>query len=178
MNTAPDSSAEHDPEDLTPSKSARKREMHALQAIGTRLVALSDNELATIPIEDETLREAIDLARRLNARGGLRRQMQFIGKLMRTIDPQPIEDALQALDGKHQATAAQFHRLEALRDGLIESGDGGINAVLAALPQAEPSQLRQLLRQHRKCLAAGKPSAVPRKLFRYLKSLDEISNDY
>ena len=77
-----------------PSKSERKRQMHALQQLGERLVALPQAELDRLNIEDERLREAIDQARRITARGGLRRQLQFIGKLMRSIDPSSIEAGL------------------------------------------------------------------------------------
>src|SRR6056300_499880 len=84
-----------------PSKSERKRQMHALQQLGERLVALSQAELDAINIEDERLREAVDQARRIKARGGLRRQLQFIGKLMRSIDSSTIEAALKARDQQH-----------------------------------------------------------------------------
>ena len=76
--------------DTSVSKSERKRQMHALQDLGERLVALPEADLATIPINDERLRDAVQTARRITARGGLKRQLQFIGKLMRSIDPSPL----------------------------------------------------------------------------------------
>lgn len=79
-----------------PSKSARKRAAHAAQALGERLIALKDSELARIPLPD-TLRDAIREARRIKARGGLARQKQYIGKLMRDTDAEAIEAALEAL---------------------------------------------------------------------------------
>ena len=81
-----------------PSKSERKRQMTALQELGTRLVDLSDTQLKKIPIEDSRLEEAIAEARRIKAWGGLRRQLQYIGKIMRQIDPAPIQQALDELE--------------------------------------------------------------------------------
>jgi len=95
---APDGRAQDDlaqPADR-PSKSARKREALAAQALGERLIALKESELAKIPLPDP-LREAVREARRISARGGLARQKQYIGKLMRETDTLAIEAALSAL---------------------------------------------------------------------------------
>mgnify|MGYP006075471965 CR=1 FL=1 len=164
-------------EDLGPSKSSLKRDMHALQAIGTRLTELSDTQLKKIPIENESLLDAILLARRIKPHGGRRRQLQFIGKLMRKIDAQPIIDALSELDGQHQASSARFHRLEQIRDDLLSRGDQGIEAAMNLFPDAERNQLRQLLRQNQQEISAGKAPNASRKLFRYLRELDEAQFD-
>lgn len=79
-----------------PSKSARKRAAHAAQALGERLIALKETDLARIPLP-ELLRDAVRDARRIKARGGLARQKQYIGKLMREADAEEIEKALAAL---------------------------------------------------------------------------------
>lgn len=158
---------------LGPSKSALKRDMHALQALGARLTELSDAQLKKIPIEDDALLEAVLLARRIKAHGGLRRQIQFIGKLMRNVDAQPIIDAVAELDGQSQASAARFQRLEVLRDELLHQGDAGIERILAVFPDAERNQLRQLMRQHQREVSSGKAPSAARKLFRYLRTLDE-----
>ena len=159
-----------------PSKSQVKREMTALQEMGTRLTELPESQLKQIPIENEQLLDAVMLARRLTARGGRRRQLQFIGKLMRKIDPAPIEDALARLDGRHEEEKARFHRLEQLRDGLLSQGDKGLDPILVAFPEADRQQLRQLYRQHQSQLSKGKPSAVGKKLFRYLRELEASSS--
>src|SRR3982751_3520334 len=78
-----------------PSKSMRKRDASAAQDLGTRLIALKESELTALDLP-ETLYDAIVLAKRITSRGGLARQRQFIGKLMRDIDPAPIEAALGA----------------------------------------------------------------------------------
>jgi ribosome-associated protein len=95
---------EEDWQELPPSKSARKREAHALQKLGEELVALRAVELARLPLP-ETLRDAIDEARRLTSRGALARQRQYIGKLMRDIDVEPILAAMAALTEERNARA-------------------------------------------------------------------------
>ena len=84
--------------DERPSKSARKRAAHAAQALGERLIALKESDLAKLPLPD-VLADAIREAKRIKARGGLARQRQYIGKLMRDIDLEPIEAALATRDG-------------------------------------------------------------------------------
>ena len=157
----------------TPSKSERKRQMTALQELGTRLVGLSDAQLKKIPIEDPRLEEAIAEARRITARGGLRRQLQYIGKIMCQIDPEPIQQALDELDGQHQHANARFHQLELLRDDLVNQGDRAIDSVLQEFPLADRQHLRQLIRQHAHDVSAKKPSTASKKIFRYLRELDD-----
>jgi len=83
-------------DETKPSKSARKREYHALQKLGEELISLRDSELQSMPL-DEDLREAVLEARRMKAHGALKRQKQYIGKLMRHLDPEPIRTALERL---------------------------------------------------------------------------------
>ncbi len=80
-------------DDTKPSKSERKREHIALQKLGEELISLRESEIEALPI-DEDLREAVLEARRIRANGALRRQKQYIGKLMRQVDPEPIRAAL------------------------------------------------------------------------------------
>ena len=82
--------------DTKPSKSARKREYLALQKLGEELIALKDAELHSIDLDEELLEAVLD-ARRIRSRGALRRQKQYIGKIMRRIDPEPVRAALQRL---------------------------------------------------------------------------------
>ncbi len=107
---------EHWEEDLGPSKSELKRQMIALQKLGERLVALPEKKLARIPLGDERLAKAIFEARRIRSKNALKRQHQFIGKLMRNIDPAAIEQALAELDQQHQHQVDAFHAIEQLRD--------------------------------------------------------------
>ncbi len=85
--------------ELKPSKSARKREYIALQKLGESLISLKPTDLDNVPLSDE-LREAVDEARKIKAHGALRRQKQYIGKLMGHIDPEPIRIALAELSDK------------------------------------------------------------------------------
>ncbi len=153
------------------SRTEQKREMLALQKLGEAIVKLSPGQLATIPLEDETLADAIRTARRIKHHEGLRRQMQYIGKLMRKIDTSAIETAFQSLQDGRKREAQQFHKLEQWRDSLIEVGPNSIEEVIAKYPQADRQHLRQLIMQAGKELKNNKPPAASRKLFRYLREL-------
>lgn len=83
-------------DDTKPSKSARKRAYLALQKLGEELITLRESDLQAMPL-DEELRDAVLEARRMKAHGALRRQKQYIGKLMGRIDPEPIREALARL---------------------------------------------------------------------------------
>lgn len=155
-----------------PSKSARKREMHALQQLGADIVALSAGQLATIPL-DAKLAEAIDTARRIKSREGLRRQMQYIGKLMRSAEVEPIREALRQLEHGRKEDARRFHQLEQWRDQLLEQGPKACEEVMAHFPQADGQHLRQLISRANKEKQLNKPPTSARKLFRYLRELDE-----
>lgn len=162
-----------DEEIIYVSKSELKRDMLALQELGQAIVKLSQGQFDTIPIEDETLAEAIHTARRIKHREGLRRQMQYIGKLMRKTDVSAIETAYQKLQEGRKDQARKFHQLEQLRDQLIEEGPKSIEAVLEKHPEADRQHLRQLIMQSNKEKKLNKPPASARKLFRYLKELAE-----
>jgi len=156
-----------------PSKSALKRQMTALQKLGEQLVALSDRELARIPVHDEALLKAIAETQRIRSNSARRRHMQFIGKLMRGIDAEPIEQALADLYRQKQGEVTAFKELETLRDKLLSDGLPAMEPVLQRFPNADRQHLRNLLTQHQREAAAGKPPASSRKLFKYLRELAE-----
>ncbi|MEE4108259.1 MAG: ribosome biogenesis factor YjgA [Halieaceae bacterium] len=158
-----------------PSKSARKREMTARQDLGVALCELSPKELARIPIEDEALLTAIEESRRISHHSALRRHRQFIGKLMRRIDPEPLQQALDELHRERQGAAAAHHALERLRDELIARGDDALGSVLARFPGADRQRLRQLLREAQRERDGDRPPAASRRLFRYLRELEAAS---
>ncbi len=169
-----DSYPDHSFDDEKPSKSALKREMQGLQDIGATIVKLSDGDLAHIPLEG-LLQEAILTARRIqNSHEGLRRQMQYIGKLMRSTDTTAIEAALRDLENGRQEHNLRFHKLEALRDELLAAGVSGMDKVLEPYPHADRQHLRQLITAAVKEKEQQKPPAAARKLFRYLRELAEI----
>ena len=102
-----------------PSKTRRKKEMHALQALGERLVALPEARLKAVPL-DEDLRNAIDMARGIRSHEGRRRQLQYVGRLMRSADAAAIEASLAGDDAAHARQVAAHHAAEQWRDGLID----------------------------------------------------------
>lgn len=158
-------------EDLGPSKSEIKRQMLALQKIGVELVGLSEKEFKKIPLSGDRLPEAIATARRITSNNAKKRQMQFIGRLMREVDVEPIIQALAALHQRKQQKDDSFHRLEELRDEVLSMDSAAIDAVLSDYPQADRQHLRQLARQHKREQELGKPPSASRKLFKYLREL-------
>ena len=163
----------HDEEDdfiEPPSKSSLKREMHALQDLGEQLVALSPERLKKMPLPD-SLYEAVRAAQgfRMEAR---RRQMQYIGKLMRKIDPAPIQVQLDIFSGNSAAEVAKMHRLERLREQLLED-DKTLGTIAETWPEADLQYLRTLRRNALKEREAGKPPKSFREIFRVLRELQE-----
>jgi ribosome-associated protein len=159
--------------DARPSKSERKREMQALQELGENIVGLSAGEFASIPLEGLLL-EAITLARRLPNREGLRRQLQYIGKLMRESDVEAIATAYDELLNGRQLLNQKFHQLEQMRDRLLAEGLDAIAVVLDEYPLADRQHLRQLIAAAVKEREQNKPPAAARKLFKYLRELAEL----
>jgi ribosome-associated protein len=166
----PDDSEE---EYTEPSKSELKRQMTALQEIGESLIALSDKQLAKIPVGDERLLLAIAETRRIKSHNARRRHMQFIGRLMRDIDPEPITTALAAIRSQRQEKTEAFHALEQLRDEMLAAGPGGVELAMGRWDHGDRQQLRQLILQHQREVKQGKPPAASRKLFKYLRALEE-----
>lgn len=155
------------------SKSQLKRESHALTDLGKELVDLPQNKLDKIPLDDQ-LREAVTLARRISERGGKKRQIQYIGKLLRKGDPEPIIAAVEQLKSEHLQENAKLHRIEQWRDRLLEEGDSALADLLDQQPAADRQHLRQLLRNAQKERAQNKPPKSARELFKYLRDNLEI----
>ena len=149
------------------SKTRRKKEMHALQALGASLVALSEAHLARIALPDE-LAAAVREARRLGSREARRRQVQYIGKLMRGLDPAPIRAQLAAMLGSSAEERARHQRLEHWRARLLED-DGALTEFADVHPQGDLQQLRALIRSARREQAEGRPPRAFREMFRVLR---------
>ncbi len=172
MQHDPDNAPFDDEEEFV-SKSQLKREAHALKDLGDELSNLKPEQLAAIPMEDN-LREAIEETRRLkarNVRSGLKRQLQYLGKLMRRAEVEPIEEALARIQGNHAEEKALLHRSERWRDRLIEEGDGALGELLDEYPQADRQHLRQLIRNAQREQKAGKPPKSAREIFREIRDL-------
>ena len=159
-----------------PSKSMRKREAAAAQDLGTRLIALKESELTALNLP-ETLHDAIVLARRITSRGGLARQRQYIGKLMRDIDPAPIETALSA-ESRVSALEAETHkRIETWRARLLAEGPKALDELLAWRPGADRKALQELIDKATSArVDSGTREGASRQLFRSIRALfDSIS---
>ena len=153
------------------SKSQRKRESQALRQLGESLVKLPAKQLDKIPLETD-LRDAIDLCRRINSHSARKRQLGFIGKLLRNTEIDDIQTALEKLQQQDRQAVQQFHQLEQLRDQLIEHGDDALHLITDKHPHVDRQHLRQLIRQARKDHSAQKPKG-PRALFKFLRALED-----
>ena len=159
-----------------PSKSARKREADAAQGLGTRLIALKESELVALGLP-EKLFDAIMLAKRITARGGLARQRQYIGKLMRDIDTAPVEAALHVKSRNAAFDAEKHKRVEAWRTRLLTEGPAALDELLTWCPDADRKSLQALIQKATGArVDSGSREAASRELFRTLRTLfDSIS---
>jgi ribosome-associated protein len=156
-----------------PSKSQRRREALDVKSLASRLIGLSPALLAQVPL-DEAVRTAIREARSIRSNVARKRQLQFVAKLLRRDDPEPILLALEAFENDARQLSGRQHRAEAWRDHLVESGDAAVGELLAARRDADAQPLRQLMRKARLEAAASKPPAAARGLFRLLRELDRV----
>jgi len=162
-----------------PSKTQVKRDMHALLDLGKQLVELPTEKLRQLPLS-ETLFEAIRLAQRTTSREGLRRQVHYVGKLMRQADAEAIRVQLAIWQNGSRAETTALHRIEALRDELLRDDDA-LTRLLHQHPGADVQRLRTLIREGRKeaqrnaALQAGQEPQRKhyRALFQALKSLGD-----
>ncbi len=157
-----------DEEEILISKSQLKRESHALTVLGKELVELAPSKLKKVPLSDN-LEEAITLARRLKSGSGRKRQLQYIGKLLRSTDAEPIIAAMDALKLEHAHENVRLHKLEQWRDRLLVEGDSALAELLAEHPNTDRQHLRQLLRNAQKEQKLNKPPKSARELFKYLR---------
>lgn len=157
-----------DPADLPPSKTRLKKDADALQQLGTDLLDLSEADWTKLALPDALI-DALREAKRIHSRGALKRQRQFIGRLMRDIDPEPIYRHFEQLRQKTRQQVQAHHALEQWRDRMIEEADPAIEAYLQENTGADRQHLRQLVRQARKEDEQKKPPKSARALFRYLR---------
>lgn len=160
-----DSQDEH----LPPSKTRRKKEMHARQEMGERLAGLDSKRLSTFDLP-EVLVDAINEARQMRAHGARRRQMQLIGKLMREIDPVPIQKKLELLDRADAQQSERLHLLERWRDRLL-ADEKGLKEIAEAYPNADLRRLRALAQSANGERLANKPPRSFRELFQELQRI-------
>jgi len=147
-----------------------KRKAEALQELGEELIGLKPELLARFDLPDP-LRDAILAAQRINSHGALRRQRQYVGKLMRKVEAAPIRDRLLEIRGEDAMTRARLHRAERWRDRLIAEGDTALTELLAEAPQADRVRLRTLTRDSQRERANDAAPRAQRELFRRLREL-------
>ena len=156
-------------EEEKPSKTQRKRAMHELQALGERLIDLNPEQLAAVALP-EYLRDAVEQARHITKHEAKRRQLQYIGRLMRRVDPEPIREKLKTWDGVSAEETARVHGIERWRDQLLED-DVAMGALAQAHPGIDTQYLRTLVRKAREERSADRPPRAYRELFRVLREI-------
>lgn len=152
--------------DDLPSRSQLKRDSQALRDLGEQLVLMANSQLEKINL-DSSLLAAIKEARRLKNLDARRRQIQYIGKLMRNMDLTDIRYAIEKLNHQSQTFRQHFAMLEQWRERLIEEGNDAIEEFLTTYPNADRQQIRNLLRQ----TSREKNGSAKTKLFKYLKEI-------
>lgn len=163
---------EREPEPITedqPSKSRRKADAHALQALGAELVALPASRLAQLQLP-EALRDAVEAAQSIKAHEGLRRQLQYIGKLMRNVDAAPIRAKVEGWKSVSAHETARLHLIERWRDRLLDDAIA-LQALAGEFPHADLQHLRVLIRNARRERDAGKPPKSYRALYQLLRDI-------
>ncbi len=165
-------SGEFEEEYERPSKSQRKREMTALQKTGEQLVNESADRIKRTPMP-ENLREAILECQRIRNHEGRRRQLQYIGKIMRSLDEEviaTINRTIESWRGLSKADTLLMHALENQREKLL-ADERALTEFLHKYPQADIQQLRTLIRNAKKETAANKPPKAYREIYRLLKQI-------
>ncbi len=154
-------------EELPPSKTKIKKQMHELRDLGQELTELGKDQIAQLDIP-ESLRDAIKEMHRIKTFGAKRRQIQYIGKLMRDIDPAPILAKLDTWKGVSKQHIGYMHQLERWRERLLE-GDTAFTELLAVYPGTDVQRLRTLIRNTLKERETGKPAKNYREIFQVLR---------
>ena len=170
-----DNQISNDQDDELLSRTQIKKQMLALQALGKRLTEFNPEQLDKLPLS-ERLRSAIDEARLIKPRTtAQKRHLQFIGKILRTEDDtEALEQAMGLYEAGQQAHTQTFHKLERWRDRLIQEGNAALQAYIEEYPAADIQHLRQLIRNAQKELKMEKPPASARKLFKYLREIEDV----
>jgi ribosome-associated protein len=153
-----------------PSKSQLKRDMHALQELGEALIALPKDALKRMPMP-ESLNDAVREARRITDHEGKRRQVQYVGRVMRGLldsETAALRTALDSYKGINKAETARLHWIERTREKLL-ADDAALTEFIRQHPAADPQEGRTLIRNARKEAEQGKPPRYFRELFQWIK---------
>lgn len=158
------------------SRSEMKRYMDQLQDLGKRITELRPDQQAQVPM-DPRLRSAVEEMARITSNGAKKRHLNFIGKLMRNEDEDAIRAAVERFDSASEAHNQRFHRLERLREQLIDENadrsQTAFNEIIENYPDCDIQHLRTLMRNAAREREQNKPPAAFRKIFQYLRELEE-----
>ncbi len=169
MNDGENGAIDELEEDLPKSKSQIKREMHELLALGKQLVELPTKQLVDIPLS-EKIRDTIVAAKTLK-HGAIRRQLQYIGRLMQKEDEESIRTMLHKLQQPHKDEVRAFHQLEQWRDQLLLGEQDLLNELAIKFENFDRQHVRQLIRNAKKEQELNKPPKSARILFKYLTEM-------
>lgn len=155
-----------------PSKSQLKRDSQHMIDVGEEILKLSREDIQSLQLPDE-LNEAVSSALKIKSRSGLKRQRLYIGKLLRSMDSEDIETQLKKIQHRHDTNTAHFKRLEKWRDSLIDNDKTTLDQVISHYPEIDRQHINQLVRAAHREKQQDKPPAASRKLFKYLRELED-----
>ncbi|MFZ4534974.1 ribosome biogenesis factor YjgA [Propionivibrio sp.] len=167
----------HEEEEPVPlSKTRRKQAMEELQALGEELVALSKDRIKKIDISEELREAVVEAQRMMRPDEAKRRQMQYIGKIMRNVEVEPIRAALALVRGDSASETAKLHRLERLRTELL-ADEKVLHEIATLYPSVDLQHLRSLRRAALKEHELNKPPRSYRAIYQLLKELEQDANN-
>ena len=151
------------------SRSQRKREADEITRLGQNISELGAADLDRIPL-DESVRDAVDKLRKITSFGAKKRQLLYLGKLMRATDLEPVYAALNAIRLSANTETQRFHVMEQWRDRLIDGNDDALAEFLTQYPNADRQRMRQLIRNSQREKSQNKPPKSARELFKLLRT--------
>lgn len=154
------------------SKSAAKRDCDHLSDVVDDILKMTVEDRRSLALPD-SIDAAIELALKIKSRSGSKRQRRYISKLMRSADSEAIEASVKQIQHRHDTSTAQFKRLEAWRDRLVDGDKQALNEVIDHYPEVDRQHINQLIRAAHKEKQQEKPPAAARKLFKYLRDLQQ-----
>ncbi|MBI9089699.1 MAG: DUF615 domain-containing protein [Desulfobacterium sp.] len=171
----PDTEEEMFPDKEEKSRTKAKHAVEALQRLGEKLIEHSKEQIKSMAIPDELKREVL-FAKTITRHGAKRRQLQFIGTIMRDIDPESVVTAIDRISMGRAMASSKFKKMEQLRDELIQGNQASLDSFITDHPQADRQRLRQLARNAKNEISAKKPPKSSRTLFKYIKELTEADD--
>ena len=158
------------------SKTQKKKEALSLQELGERLVKMPPEQIKDIELPEE-IYNAIRFAKTIKSHGARRRQLQYIGTLMRRIDPGPLQESLDNIEQGHYKRTLSFKEIENWRDELLAGNDTIMEEILAKHPDADRKKIAQLVQTALKEKEHNNPPKSSRALFRYLRDIRSEESD-